>query len=97
MTKYLVPLILENKEMRQILLFTNHPILAVNTDPDNYLLMHRQVVKTKSSKNKDTVPVTSVLIDSGFAIDAPPVQKELLLEVLEGDLRAFRKRASQYE
>jgi energy-coupling factor transporter ATP-binding protein EcfA2 len=83
MTKFLVPLIQEHKDTRQILLFTNHPILAVNTDPDNYLLMQLQDSK-----------LTEII--SGFAIDAR-AQKPLLLNILEGSLDAFRKRASRYE
>ena len=92
MAKYLVPVLLECKDTRQILLFTNHPLLAVNTDPDNYLLIPRQA--------------SSNAIVSGFAIDAEVKRdlkgsviedrKAMLLEVLEGDLWAFRKRASRY-
>ncbi len=89
MARYLVPMILEYKEKRQILLFTNHPLLAVNTDPDNYLLMSLQ------PKKQGAAP--QVTIDSGFAIDAEPEQKDLLLKVLEGDLDAIRKRLSRYE
>ncbi len=87
MTKYLVPLIQEYKDKRQILLFTNHPILAVNTDPDNYFLLHLQ----------DAREEVELVIDSGFAIDAPKADKDLLIKVLEGDLGAFHKRASRYE
>lgn len=83
MTKFLVPVIQEHKDAHQIVLFTNHPILAVNTDPDNYLLMQLQGAKLKD-------------IVSGFAIDAQK-QKPLLLNILEGNLEAFRKRASRYE
>ena len=90
MAKYLVPLILELKDTRQILLFTNHPILAVNTDPDNYLLMELRDAKKEGAKRE-------VMITAGFAIDAPQEQKDLLLNILEGDLGMFRKRASRYE
>ena len=83
MTKFLVPVIQEHKETRQILLFTNHPILAVNTDPDNYLLMQLQGAKLKD-------------IVSGFAIDAE-AQRPLLINILEGNLETFRKRANRYE
>lgn len=83
MTRYLVPVIQEQKDARQMLLFTNHPILAVNTDPDNYLLMQLEDGKLKS-------------IVSGFAIDAR-AQRPLLLGILEGSMDAFRKRASRYE
>jgi hypothetical protein len=89
MTKYLVPLILQFKDTRQILLFTNHPILAVNTDPDNYLLLELQDSKKKGAKPE-------LKISSGFAIDATHGEKDLLLNILEGDLEMFRKRASRY-
>jgi hypothetical protein len=89
MARYLVPMILEFKEKRQILLFTNHPLLAVNTDPDNYLLMSLQTKKGNAP--------AQVTIDSGFAIDADDAQKDLLLKVLEGDLPAIRTRLSRYE
>jgi energy-coupling factor transporter ATP-binding protein EcfA2 len=78
MMKFLVPVIQEYKDLHQMLLFTNHPMLAVNTDPDNYLIM----------QPKDIV--------FGFAIDAKD-QKPLLLNILEGNLDTFRKRASRYE
>lgn len=83
MTRYLVPVIQEHKDAHQMLLFTNHPILAVNTDPDNYLVMPLQDGKPKG-------------IVSGFAIDSR-MHKPLLLNILEGSLDAFRKRASRYE
>ncbi len=94
MVKYLVPVILECKDTRQILLFTNHPLLAVNTDPDNYILIPRQAQSNP--------------FVSGFAVDAMVEKdntgnvvkgdrKTMLLEVLEGALSAFRKRASRYE
>jgi hypothetical protein len=89
MARYLVPMILEYKEKRQILLFTNHPLLAVNTDPDNYLLMSLQTKKAGAPPE--------VVIDSGFASDADAVQKDLLLKVFEGDLESVRKRLSRYE
>jgi len=83
MTKYLVPVIKEHKDSHQILLFTNHPILTVNTDPDNYLLM-----QLEGAKLKDIV--------SGFAIDSES-QKPLLINILEGDLETFHRRADLYE
>ncbi len=89
MVRYLVPLILEYMEKRQILLFTNHPLLAVNTDPDNYVLL------TLPAKKEGAA--LQVTIDSGFAIDANAGQKDLLLKILEGDLESIRKRLSRYE
>lgn len=83
MTKYLVPVIKEHKDSHQILLFTNHPILTVNTDPDNYLLMQLEGAKLKD-------------IISGFAIDSES-HKPLLINILEGNLETFRRRANLYE
>ena len=82
MTKFLVPVIKEYKDSRQILLFTNHPILTVNTDPDNYLLM-----QLEGDKLKDIV--------FGFSIDSES-HKPLLINILEGDLEMLRKRANLY-
>jgi hypothetical protein len=83
MVKFLVPIIREHKDRHQILLFTNHPILAVNTDPDNYLIM-----RTDGAQLKDIV--------SGFAVDAQD-RRLLLLSILEGSLEAIRKRANLYD
>lgn len=83
MIKLLVPIIREHKDGHQILLFTNHPILAVNTDPDNYLLMQTQGAQLNS-------------IVSGFAVDAQE-HRSVLLNILEGSLEAVRKRANLYD
>lgn len=83
MAKYFVPVIQEHKDALQIMLFTNHPILAVNTDPDNYLLMQLQDAKLRD-------------IVSGFAIDAG-MQRSHLLNILEGNIETFRRRATRYE
>jgi hypothetical protein len=55
----------------------------VNTDPDNYLLLQLQEAKLQQ-------------IVSGFAIDAR-LQRSMILNILEGNLETFRKRASRYE
>lgn len=83
MIKLLVPIIREHKDSHQILLFTDHPILAVNTDPDNYLLLQAQGAQLKN-------------IVSGFAADNTD-QQPLLLQILEGSLEAIRKRANLYD
>jgi len=80
---YLVPIIKAYKDSQQVILFTNNPILAVNTDPDNYILLEMRGAKFKS-------------VSSGFAIDDKR-QKEQLLNIMEGSLRSFRRRAKRYE
>ncbi len=37
---FLVPIIKQYKDFQQLIVFTNNPILAVNTDPDNYILLN---------------------------------------------------------
>jgi predicted metal-dependent phosphoesterase TrpH/energy-coupling factor transporter ATP-binding protein EcfA2 len=83
MMRYLVPIIREYKDRCQILLFTSHPILAVNTDPDNYFILRMQGTSLQD-------------IVSGFAVDAQE-QRPLLLNILEGGLEAIRKRANLYD
>jgi len=38
--KVLVPVIKQYKDFQQMIVFTNNPILAINTDPDNYILLN---------------------------------------------------------
>jgi hypothetical protein len=80
---FLVPLIKKIKDFRQVILFTNNPILAVNTDPDNYILLHNEGQKLKN-------------ITSGFAIDEKS-RRPLLLNIMEGSLKSFRRRAVRYD
>ncbi len=80
---FLVPIIKRYKDYRQVILFTNNPLLAVNTDPDNYILL-----RTQGEKFKNLV--------SGFAIDDEQ-QKTQLLNIMEGNLYSFNKRAEKYE
>ena len=80
---FLVPIIKRFKDSQQVILFTNNPLLAVNTDPDNYILLEVRGTKIKR-------------IMSGFAIDDEH-QKPWLLKIMEGSLRSFHKRADRYE
>jgi len=82
MMDILVPIIREQKERRQILIFTSHPILAVNTDPDNYILLQTDGAQVKE-------------IASGFAVDSQEM-RPLLLNILEGSIGAVRRRANLY-
>ena len=80
---FLVPIIKKYKDLRQIILFTSSPILAVNSDPENYILLN-----TKGKKLQN--------IRSGFSIDERN-QKECLINLMEGGLKSFKKRVSRYE
>lgn len=80
---YLTPIIKKYKDLQQIILFTNNPILAVNTDPDNYILLNTEGTKLKE-------------ITFGFAIDDEE-QRPLLLNIMEGNLQSFQRRAVRYD
>jgi len=80
---YFVPLIKRFKDFQQVILFTNNPLLAVNTDPDNYILLETKGIKFKN-------------IISGFAIDDKQ-RKQQLLNLMEGSSASFQKRMVRYE
>jgi len=80
---FLVPIIRKHKDLRQIILFTSSPILVINSDPENYVLLN-----TKGKKLKN--------INSGFSIDEKS-QKGHLINLMEGGLKSFKKRAIRYE
>jgi predicted ATPase len=79
----LVPIIKKYKDFRQIILFTKSPILAVNADPENYVLLN---LKGKKLKN----------ITVGFSIDKKD-QRGDVADLLEGSEKAFKKRGIRYE
>ena len=79
----LVPIIKRYKDFQQLILFTNNPLLAVNTDPDNYIVLERQGEKLKK-------------LTPGFAIDDEQ-KKPLLLNIMEGSQRSFNRRADRYK
>lgn len=80
--RYLVPLISEFKDKQQIILFTNNPLLAVNTDPDNYIVLQSRGTKLNH-------------VNAGFSIDVEE-EKPLLLSIIEGSFRSFKKREDRY-
>lgn len=82
---YLVPIIKNYKERRQMILFTNHPLLAVNTDPENYILLEQK--KWRGQKVGRIKP--------GFSIEKEE-QKHGLINLIEGSLGAFNKRNIRY-
>lgn len=79
---YLVPVIRKYKDTQQVILFTVNPLLAVNTDPDNYVL-----VQGKAAKGEQII--------SGFAIDDRE-RGLTVMNIMEGSLDSFRKRAVRY-
>jgi len=82
-TDFLAPVIKRYKEKQQALLFTSHPIMAVNTDPDNYILLDVKGDKLKK-------------IDSGFAIDDQD-KKKALLNIVEGSVKSIQRRIFVYD
>ena len=85
---YLVPVIKLYKENQQILLFTGNALLAVNTDPDNYILLERPSARGSGRQRSK--------VFSGFAMD--DIQhKDRILDILEGDLNSFQNRARRYQ
>ncbi|MCP4725452.1 MAG: hypothetical protein GY863_10470 [bacterium] len=80
---YLVPVIKRYKDSQQIIIFSNSPVFAVNTDPDNYI-----VLQTRGPKFAG--------FQYGFAIDDKEY-RPLLLNILEGSLHAFNNRAEKYQ
>ena len=79
---FLIPIIKKYKDFRQIILFSNNPILSINSDPENYILLN---IKGKKLKG----------ISSGFSIDKRD-QKNQLINLMEGSLKSFKKRVIRY-
>jgi hypothetical protein len=83
---YLVPIIKKYKDRRQMIVFTNHPLFAVNTDPENYILLEQ---KKRRGKKVGRIKL-------GFSIDKEE-QKEALITLMEGSLDAYNKRKIRYD
>jgi len=81
-SRFLVPILEKYKEKRQIILFTNNPILLVNSDPENYILLNP----------KGNKPVS---VESGFSIDEKD-RKECLINLIEGGINSFKTRTVRY-
>jgi len=79
---FLVPIIKLYKDFQQVILFTNNPLLAINTDPDNYIL-----IETKGAKVKK--------IHQGFSLEDES-KKKMILNILEGNMSSFNKRVQRY-
>ena len=79
---FFIPLIKKYKDFRQIIFFTNNPILAVNSDPENYVLLHAEGKKLKN-------------VITGFSIDKID-KKEEIIKLMEGSIKSFSKRRGRY-
>lgn len=79
---YLIPIIKKYKDIRQIILFTNHPLLAINTDPEHYILVEQK--KYRGKKVGRIEPIVK------------KEQREQLVNLVEGSSRAFNKRKIRY-
>ena len=80
--KYLIPILKTYTDRRQVILFTSSALLAINTDPDNYIILDPSAKKAARVK-------------SGFSID-DVVEKRLIIDLLEGSKRSFKRRADRY-
>ena len=81
---YLVPIIKQYKDSEQIVLMTRNPLLSINTDPDNYIILTPNQAGTRLKRAL-----------YGFGMDNR-LAKTHLLNVLEGSPKSFRKRAVRY-
>lgn len=79
---FLVPLVKRLKDKRQIIFATGNSNLAINSDPDNYIVLDAEKGKLKELR-------------AGFAIDNDE-QRERLILVLEGSIKSFRQRDRRY-
>lgn len=79
---YLVPLVRQFKDQRQMVFATGNANLVVNTDPDNYIVLDSERGRLRG-------------IRSGAALDDPEARQSLL-GLVEGSPRAFRGRSLRY-
>lgn len=80
---FLVPLIRQLKDQNQMLFATGNSNLAINADPDNYV-----VIDTDRGKFQG--------IRSGFALDNQD-QRQALVTLMEGSLKSYRARGARYQ
>ena len=81
---YLVPIIKQYKDSEQIILMTHNPLLGINTDPDNYIIL---------TPNQSGTKLKQVL--SGIGID-DKLAKTHLLNLIEGSSKSFQRRVTRY-
>lgn len=82
--KYLIPIIKQYKDSEQIIFMTDNALLSINTDPDNYILLMPNQAGTKL---KEAL--------CGFGLDHELAKKHLL-QIVEGNPKSFRQRATRY-
>lgn len=82
----LIPVIKKFKDYRQLILATSNPLLAANSDPENYILLERK------SPNK-------IIIQTGFSLDKEETKslKDQLIKVLDGSKKELENRALRYK
>ena len=80
---YLAPIIRKYKDYKQINMISTNPSIAVNADPDNYILFET------NSRNR-------VEVHSGFSIDELQ-NRSRLIDLLEGSMHSFIHRKQRYE
>lgn len=80
---FLVPLIRQLKDQNQMLFATGNSNLAINADPDNYVVI-------------DTDRGKILGIRSGFALDNQE-QRQALVTLMEGSLKSYRARGTRYQ
>ena len=80
--KYLVPMLKTYTDRRQVVLFTSSALLAINTDPDNYILM-------------DPAAKTAERVRGGFSIDDTK-EKDIIINLMEGSMKSFKRRVDRY-
>lgn len=79
---FLVPLIRRFKDDVQMVFATSNSNLAINADPDNYVVLESDPKGLRS-------------VRSGFAID-DAAQREALVLLMEGGIRSYRSRGARY-
>ncbi len=82
-SQFLVPIIKKYKDFQQLNLFSSNPVLSVNSDPENYIILEMETNKIKT-------------VHSGFAIDDYE-KKNLAIDIFEGGFKSFKRRKDRYE
>lgn len=81
-SQFLVPIIKKYKDFQQVNLFSSNPVLSVNSDPENYIILEMETNKIKT-------------VHSGFAIDDYE-KKNLAIDIFEGGFKSFKRRKDRY-
>jgi len=81
-SQFLAPIIKKYKDFQQVNLFCTNPVLAINTDPENFIILETENEKIK-------------IIHSGFSIDNSE-KKNLAIDIFEGGFKSFKCRENSY-